>query len=339
MENYPEAVTKQCTKIILEQMNNSFYKINEKEGNFDIGYFCHIKSQIKIIPVIIINKFLTKEEFDKNTITISTNNGIKIIKLGDKKYRNKNYNITILEVKELKDYNLNFLVIDDLIYEEDQEILLEKKSIYIIQTRNIKDISVSYGLIKNRSQSNLFYTGCLISKGSPIFNLSNNKIIGIHENKSNYYNHGILLKFLINEFVNKTKKKKEINYFKVNNEINILIKVDKKDINKQVYFLDNYAYVDDKGKEHFHDNLKQLHKINTDLYINGEKYEYKKYFIPEKEGEYKIILIFDINLSDCSYMFAGCKNIIKVNFLYFNTENVVNMKYMFYKCENLQHVL
>ena len=88
MEDYPEPVTKQCIKNIVDQIENLIYKINEKEGNFDIGYFCLIKSQIKIIPVIIINKFLTKEEFDKNTITISTNNGIKIIKLLFKKNKN-----------------------------------------------------------------------------------------------------------------------------------------------------------------------------------------------------------------------------------------------------------
>ena len=38
-----------------------------------------------------------------------------------------------------------------------------------------------------------------------------------------------------------------------------------------------------------------------------EKYE--KYFRPKKEGEYKIELRFNINLTDCSYMFSGCENI------------------------------
>ena len=59
-----------------------------------------------------------------------------------------------------------------------------------------------------------------------------------------------------------------------------------------------------------------------------EKYE--KYFIPEKEGEYKIELRFDINLTDCSYMFSGCENIKYIHFTNFNTSNVKDMSHIFY---------
>ena len=64
-----------------------------------------------------------------------------------------------------------------------------------------------------------------------------------------------------------------------------------------------------------------------------EKYE--KYFKPEKEGEYKIELRFDINLTDCSYMFSGCENIKYIHFTNFNTSNVNNMSHMFCECESL----
>ena len=37
-------------------------------------------------------------------------------------------------------------------------------------------------------------------------------------------------------------------------------------------------------------------------------------------------------------MFAGCKNIIKINFISFNTRYITNMKYMFYGCRNLQSI-
>ena len=79
-------------------------------------------------------------------------------------------------------------------------------------------------------------------------------------------------------------------------------------------------------------------ELNTELYINEKLYKYKNYFIPEEEGEYKIKVKFDTNLTDCSYMFAGCENIIKLNFISFNTFFVKNMKYMFYKCINLQEI-
>ena len=78
-------------------------------------------------------------------------------------------------------------------------------------------------------------------------------------------------------------------------------------------------YIDLNGEEHLHDNLKGLNTGNVDLYINGIKCEFKKYFIPEKEGEYSIKLKFKNNKKDCSFMFAGCKNIIDIDFKSFIT--------------------
>jgi len=107
--------------------------------------------------------------------------------------------------------------------------------------------------------------------------------------------------------------------------------ITKKDINdKPIYFLDDLNFE--------HDNLQELNESNTELYINNKKYKYKKYFIPEKEGEYEIYLKFNINLTDCSYMFAGCGKIKYIDFTFFNTINIINMKYMFYKCKNLKYI-
>ena len=47
MEDYPEPVTKQCTRKILEQTDEAVYKINEKEGNSEIGVFIKIKYKNK----------------------------------------------------------------------------------------------------------------------------------------------------------------------------------------------------------------------------------------------------------------------------------------------------
>ena len=75
--------------------------------------------------------------------------------------------------------------------------------------------------------------------------------------------------------------------------------------------------------------------MNTELFINNQKYEYQKYFIPQKEGVYDILLKFNINLTDCSFMFYGCKNIIKIDLSLFNSNKVKDMKNMFYGCSNL----
>ena len=39
MKDYPKSISKQFLKIILEQMDNQIYKINEREIKFDIGFF------------------------------------------------------------------------------------------------------------------------------------------------------------------------------------------------------------------------------------------------------------------------------------------------------------
>ena len=63
-------------------------------------------------------------------------------------------------------------------------------------------------------------------------------------------------------------------------------------------------YININGEKHSHDNLKELNNINVDLYIDNTKHDFKKYFIPDKEGEYSIKLKFKNNLKDCSFMFA-----------------------------------
>ena len=42
-------------------------------------------------------------------------------------------------------------------------------------------------------------------------------------------------------------------------------------------------YIDLNGEEHLHSIFKELNTGNVDLYINGIKWKFKKYFIPEKD--------------------------------------------------------
>ena len=113
---------------------------------------------------------------------------------------------------------------DNNIYENDSELNYIRESIYIINYNNEKDISVTYGIINDINKSQLIYTGNidLNSHCLPIFNLSNNKIIGIHINKSKYYNKGIFFNYI--ELIN--------NYI---NEIDIKIDVKEEYINKKIY--------------------------------------------------------------------------------------------------------
>ena len=146
------------------------------------------------------------------------------------------------------------------------------------------------------------------SSGEPVFNSQSNKITEI----------------------NKEGIKKEKECINQSNEIRIELKIiDQNDINNDVYFLDNSGYKDDKGIKHYHENLKELNESNTELYINNKKVEYKKYFKPENEGIYEIILKFNISIKDYSFMFYGCINIKNIDFISFNTTNVNSMNSMF----------
>ena len=297
MKDFPKPLPKQCITKILDQMNNLFYKINKKAEKFDIGIFCYIKYSNKKIPILIINNYLDNN--DNNNISVTRNDGTTItIELEDSIYKDKEYNISIVEIKENMNYKIQFCDIDDEIYSKESEILYKNESIYIIQYKNENDIF-------------------------PIFKLSNNKLVGFQ-----FSNKGIFIKYIINKFIYNKKYR-----YKYENEINIIVKVEKDDINKNIYFLDSY-----KARDIKNEHLKELSKYNTKLYINNKEYEYKKFFNPDKEGEYKIRLEFKNKLKDCSFMFAGCNNIISIDFTSFISDEVTNMEYMFFYCKNLKNL-
>ena len=340
MEDQPRSVTKKCHETISEQMNNSFCIIKEK----DIGIFINIKYENRDIYAILINNIIKNEDY-KDIKNIKVNGKDKMIEFEDIIYKNEEDEISIIKLKQ-KYNEINYIEIDDKLNEG--EMYYNKESIYIINYNDINNIFISYGLIKGINNNKIKYTGNINTKYklSPIF-LYNNKLIGIHNNDNKYIKKGIFLKRNINEFINRVKYPNRIinKYNRINkniNEINLTIKIEKEDINKKIYFLDNEYGPIENGKwiEYYkHDNLKELNELNTDIYINKKKYEYKKYFKPEKEGEYEINIKFNIDLVDCSYMFAGCKNIININFKSFNTKNIMNMKYMFYGCTKLNKIL
>ena len=85
-------------------------------------------------------------------------------------------------------------------------------------------------------------------------------------------------------------------------------------------------------------HLNELNETNTEIYINENKFKYKKFFIPDKEGIYKIKLILNTFVKDCSHMFYGCKNIINIDLSFFISKNVKNMSYMFYDCCQLEQI-
>jgi len=317
-----------------------------------------------------------------------------------KKYTsNENqYDITMIEIKKDDEFQL-ILETDDNIYKKGKlNDKYQNESIYLIHYPEGKIASFSINVIQKIDSQNVMIEHLCTTKhgssGAPIIDLNTHKVIGIHIGKDKNYNFncGVVLRKPIEAFQDKyTKLKREksiisVNsvdttseadisfrmlkpvdfYYKKNNEINevyVKVKIRKKDINKEVYFLDNTNFSDwFTKKRHFHDFLKELNETNTKVYINDKEIPYKKYFIPKEEGIYDIKIVFNIKIKDISFMFSDCKNIISVdfsnfdsseatdishmfyqdeqlksiNFTSFNTKNVVNMSYMFLKCSKLE---
>ena len=133
MEVYPKAITKQCHQEILNQINNSICKIIQNNQKIEIGCFCIIKKENKDIPVIIINNYIN-DDYYNNKINIIINNENKVIEINKIIYKNEEENISIIKIKDDKNYNfIKYVEIDDKIYEnqseEDSEMYYNKETI------------------------------------------------------------------------------------------------------------------------------------------------------------------------------------------------------------------
>ena len=216
LENYPKPVSLKSTEKIVEQMKNNVCKINLLDGTKGTGFFCKIPYNNKILPAFITNNHVINEDIlEREDKILILMNKIQIeIELNNKiKYTNKQYDITIIEIKDNKDKINNFLELDENVINNESIIPYIKKSIYIIQYEGEKEeVSVSYGIMKNIDAENEYQFEHLCctdkgSSGSAIFNLKNNKIIGLHKGNKKNFNIGIFLNFPIKEFIIKELNK------------------------------------------------------------------------------------------------------------------------------------
>ena len=113
LRGYPNVISYECSKKIIKQMESNICKITVGE-NQGTGFFCKIPfpDLNKMLPVFITNNHLINLKMDKIIISINNDNEIKEIELNNRiKYTNKEYDITIIEIKEEDKIN-NYLEID-----------------------------------------------------------------------------------------------------------------------------------------------------------------------------------------------------------------------------------
>ena len=184
------------TKTILNQMINCICKIKYKNG---IGFFCKIPLYNNMMNFLMTNYNIINEDYfkeNKEIELILNDNIIKIdMNIKRKIYYNKEYNITLIELKE-EDKIKEYIELDDY------NGKYENKSIYILGYPNKDNICVSYCILnKIDKNNNIICNINNISLGSPILNLKNNKLIGMNI----FNNKNILLKDILNDIINYNK--------------------------------------------------------------------------------------------------------------------------------------
>ena len=210
--NYIKPVNIEGTKKILEQMTNCICKVKNNQL-IGTGFFCKIpyqnntKINVLITSYQIINE-LYLNQYNFINLLMDDYNQLKIINLDPSRniYFNKEYNTTIIELKECDNIN-NYLELDDNLFTNNNNIqsLFENESIYILNYLNQGKAVVSYGILNKLNGLNINH-GCFIepsSNGAPILNLSNNKVIGIALETMNINIRGKLLKYPIEDYINK----------------------------------------------------------------------------------------------------------------------------------------
>lgn len=260
INDMPEPITIEKTKLILEQMEKGVCSIITNKGETGTGFFCNIdykniKGNFLVTNYHVINNV-------KEDIKIIINDGKEPKKIcfdkGRKIYLNEDYDVTMIELKE-KDKINSPLYLDDNLFVKNSYINYERKSIYTLHCPKGGKISVSYGKSKDIIDYNLNHT-CITedgSSGSPILNLSNNKVIGIHKKATKYnFNVGTFLKAPIIDFQNKNKI----------NEIGPKKKI-KGNIGEKNYFLD----ISQKPN-----NIDEINNKTQNYFFNKIDYSFEK---------------------------------------------------------------
>ena len=224
LNDYPKPIFFEATKKILDQMKKCICQIIDG-ANRGTGFFAKLFINGKLVKVFITNNHVINKYYleTKKEIIINIYDKQKKIKIKGKVFITEEENdVTIIEVSE-KEEIYDYLELDDYIFHENRINEYIGNSVYILQYpsyNGIQKLAVSYGIIKDSDKEKKFnfqHYCCTNygSSGSPILNINNNKIIGIHTKRAekNNYNYGTFLIYALNQFIEAYKSK---NFNKVN---------------------------------------------------------------------------------------------------------------------------
>ena len=359
-QNFLSSIPINVLTIITDQKKN-ICKIEFSDVKMDgTGFFCKIPfpDNFNKLPVLITNNHVLGEK------DITTNRKIKfildnneeilnyelIIDNSRKTYTNKEYDITIIEIKCEDNIDINsFLEIDNMIFTNNSNDSYKDKSIYILHYKKGEECEFSHGFIRRINNDN--YTiehKCQTdygSSGSPILSIETNRVLGIHRGYPNIknpkWNLGTLISHSIKEFNEIKGKAFDKNKFVENDEIdeiNIIYSnyerpIYENDILKYPCLLKETIQNDKIFGEKFVENNKNICKI----YINEKEYELCSYLNKEFNKVFKVnkIKLKGVSkITDMSYMFCGCLSLMQLPDIHLlNTSKVTSLKCLFGGCK------
>ena len=354
-----DTITIGQTETILKQMKKSICKITlpTKTGT---GFFCKLEYKGTEIKTLITNYHVIDDKFIKSNknVKIELNNQkiIKMININENKIiyssKNKEYDIVIIKLGKEDDVeDIDYLEIDDNLLNTNSEYAYNDSSIYVLHYPLGKEAIVSYGYGITMKNYNIIHK-CKTtfgSSGSPILNLSTNKVIGIHKSyaKGHNCNVGIFLKKPIiemkknlnryfskaqfNKNNNKREKKGEIrkvnsfiiNYLDINNDNKKVINKDEspKDNTRRKYCVTPIKNSDTNTYDIKLKNINNVFnrdKSSRNYKINLAKNDNNKNDPLKKDNSIRNI-IPNLNINDE----------IKKNNLALNIYNINNYKHIF----------
>ena len=257
-------------------------KIRGKEGKIGTGFFCKIRYENELVPVLITNYHVIDDNYIglNNSLKVYINEKSKFINLSKNKiiYSSSNNKYDIIIIRLLDNEIEHYLKIDENIF-ENSEKEYKDEPIYILHYPGKDEkAKVSYsekGIEKINEYDIKHYCNTEEgSSGSPILSSMTNKIIGIHKaaNRKRGYNFGSFLKYPLSEL--KGNK----------NEIICIYNKQEDEIKLLYDYTDNIISDDDYERKKSY--IEAKNKINgnyIDIYINDKKIKFNyKYKVMKK---------------------------------------------------------
>ena len=285
-----EPIDKDTMMTILKLIDKSICKINYGDV-FGTGFFCKIpisnQNQNTNYFFTLITCFHVLKDLKENMINLIINDRTHKFILDKNRivFKDKIRDIVIIEIRKGEFSNINFLNLDENIYDKNPENIYEQ--IYILHFEFGNKANYSPGVIKDFKKPlinliRLFYT-CSTEEGSsggPIINSKNHCVIGVHKGAVGdiNLNYGTLIGNSIKIFKNKYKN--ILNKYIYNNDFvnnnfnnnnfqnNICFNNNNNDFNDY----DNNNNNEDNDNDDHSDEVSDDYNNNGNIYINNNNY-------------------------------------------------------------------